>query len=631
MKVFRRIVLPSLLLLLSFQLLISCTTSTPHFDSKASTPNNLSTVDFPYPIEEQIGDTVFQDDFSSTPLGYNRDIWEIKSFGEQTISWEDNTVLGLSVGSFTHSIFSSSTKFSVEAVMQVSFSFTFGDCYFGIGWAERADTLANEYVVDLRRSENGVFIDYWDGSLFLTTIKDGERAVVKSREIDLRNMHTFTLSWSESMVRLEIDGFQSLYITDYIPVYDMFCHFTLSGNHYLSGFDTLRLDFIKIHSLEEPEMEEPEVRLLWPTNNSHLYETDLINLHQFGSSQPLNYSIDEQTWHMSHSPWDISCSNISGMVVLFVKTLNEPDNPERFIFNRIEPESFNIRSVDSNLAQIDGVSSQKEINDFGKSTLNFRDEGGWNSSGTMVAGYSGDKLYLCLEYEINCGYYTHIILLLDCNSDSLWHHGSEVDADDVAISVAAPTASAGYSKVMTSQGYEIPSGTIKGLETASGYQSGVLCTEFLIPLSLMGKNNSDSVSFGLQIVEGGIVHSFPASFQEDSQTLTRIHPNQSVPILFSLYSIFLLIFVSFIGVAIFYLFQRNRLLLLSRGIESDVIDRFETLLSSYDMIPVEKILQMVDLEEEKLESVISILNKRNQATRIFIRDRVIHRTIVDEE
>jgi hypothetical protein len=154
---------------------------------------------------QELGDIVLYDEFTSGSLGFNSSLWTYTTYGGPTMTWMDDEVLVLNSEMFTQVTLESTIETGPETVAEFDIRFSNGHSYFAIGWADETIDPVNEWVSNFRVCQNGVFIDYWDGELFLVTYSDGNRFVTELPEIDFTAQHHFSLMWGESLSQVITD------------------------------------------------------------------------------------------------------------------------------------------------------------------------------------------------------------------------------------------------------------------------------------------------------------------------------------------------------------------------------------------------------------------------------------------
>lgn len=583
---------------------------------------------FPYGIDDEGGELLLSDGFTSEPLGYDTQKWQIESFGEEAISWKDGSILGLSTTIFSHTILSTQEEIPFDSVTKIAISFTSGDCYFGMGWVDSKDTITDEWIVNLRLAENGIFIDYWDKNLFLVTIRNGSKSATRLNYTDLTQMQDIAISISKSLVRVDINDQTVGYLTANIPIAAMKFFIVLGGNHYLSKSDTLFIDYLQIYNRREPPLDTPFLILLNPLNNSQVSYGERIDFHLYGDTQVAEIALNRDSWSALSEPWDVTIPEIEGIKHLTIEVRIRTDLEEfemHFEYDYISSFDRQVQVMTRDSVFIDGIIDEQEVNVGQESSIKFYDEGEQGFVAMLSTAYCGDALYVGIRFDFDAGYYTACSLMLDANQDGLWKQTDAHMREDFQITQATPTAFTSQTCITSICGDDIPRGSIEGLEFASGLRLGEAHFEFLVPLEYLNANTTMSTSIGICLIEGGIKSSSPATVIRENSKLLRLSPVHSQ--LGTVLALVSMIGVSGGLVGVFFITRRRGRSL--RGLMTDETrNRAKIIIQAYDTIEISKLSLMVPAEEEVLYSIIPVLFRKTKNIQVSIQDGIVHRQIV---
>ncbi|MHA1909777.1 MAG: hypothetical protein ACW98Y_20945, partial [Candidatus Thorarchaeota archaeon] len=137
---------------------------------------------FPQETLDETNVLLIEDGFITSPNGFNDNLWELNQNGSAT-NWDGSNWLSFEANSESFTSINSKMALSPEILVigpespsvqyangliaEFEMSFTGGQTYFGVGWLDY-DTCQNDsWDGNLRDGATGVFLDYWDGHLYL--------------------------------------------------------------------------------------------------------------------------------------------------------------------------------------------------------------------------------------------------------------------------------------------------------------------------------------------------------------------------------------------------------------------------------------------------------------------------------
>jgi hypothetical protein len=314
---------------------------------------------------EELGDTLLFDDFNTPSLGFNSSLWNLHLGNNPSLTWDDGEQQVFNSERLTHTTLESVVSTGPEVVSEFNLSFTGGFSYFAIGWADEFQDPSDDYISNLRECQNGVFLDYWEGQLFVVSCHDGEEVASKIPEFDIEREHQYRLSWSESLVRLYIDNIEQGLISKSIPSGECSFIITACGQYYLADYDQLIVDCVGIYTRELIESEPfPRISLIWP----NLFIFNEVDIDIEGETGGGLYSWDESSNSSFLSPWDIPVPHSFGVHRLDVYSHDEAGNwtTLHLIFTVIEYEREYYVTESQTTPLIDGIITRKESQSFTK-------------------------------------------------------------------------------------------------------------------------------------------------------------------------------------------------------------------------------------------------------------------------
>jgi len=570
-----------------------------------------------YPLEDtnissepfdELGDTLLFDEFTSAPLGFDNSIWNLYKINDPTLTWDDGEKQVLTSEPFMYTTLRSIVSTGPEVISEFNISYTGGFCYFGIGWADDFQDPNNNWISNLRESQDGVFIDYWDGQLFLVSCCDSQRTSTKIPFFDIEMEHQYRLSWSDTLVRLHIDNVELGVISRHIPSIELPFTITTSGQHYLVKRDQLVVDSVSIHNRELREsVRFPQILLIWPSNASTLYLFDEIDMEIEGETGVGLYSWNGNINSSFTSPWDIPVPPSLGEHHLNVYAHDGDDNWSSLYLMCTVVEHETIVSVYDSPTRplIDGAVTQEESRSFTKFETRLIGEDRSEIAFDLIIGYHNDSLYIGAVTSLQDRYYSRISLLIDGEGSGVWGDAPQNSTEDILITLATPRTDLSYKEVVSHTGQEIQ---IPGLVNDWGVSDSGVSVEFLIPIACVEGNTTIGIGLGLIVSQGGFDSYFPIEYSA-LHTLLVIRslgvnarsPYNGLLLFAALISVFAVLAVSTL------LKPKKLTAQIDVTIPDEKFERIRTLLYSYPIISIERLALLANVDREFALSAINTM------------------------
>ncbi|MFX1270755.1 MAG: hypothetical protein ACFFAX_03655, partial [Promethearchaeota archaeon] len=301
-------------------------------------------------ISESKGNLVFTEQFQSPTLGYNDSEWSLIEINNPSLAWNDAETLDMWGEQFKTVLLRSTRDFSPGIIAEINASFTQGSCYSFIGWCDQWHDDENDWIANGRLCQNGVFIDCWDGELFLVAYADGERTVASFSTGSMNGWHILRIEWTESIVRLEIDATLTAFVSRTIPQSPLTMTFMVSGHHTQVEPGRLSLDSVNVYEFDRGSLaSDPEIVLLHPENDSIVYPLDILDFEVRGAATNLSCSWEKGPSFKIDSPWDtqVPCIIYGGpitlpaSVCLIVQVLNSEGHQSTVVYTfRIDERQY---------------------------------------------------------------------------------------------------------------------------------------------------------------------------------------------------------------------------------------------------------------------------------------------------
>ncbi|MGY5878887.1 MAG: hypothetical protein RTV31_01495 [Candidatus Thorarchaeota archaeon] len=557
-----------------------------------------------------IDEVLIDDSFESASFGFNDSLWNLSIYQVPSISWVDGDSLALESRVFSSATLESFSRFGPEVIADFEFTFTQGLCYFGIGWADNYIDVDKEWATNLRACQNGVFMDYIDTELFLVSYENGKRVATPITGLDLTDSNTYTLVWHNSLVSLYVNGTEYVSISRHIPTGELQFLLTTSGHHYLVKRDTLCIDRVTIGTLEWDYWNTfPDVSLIWPVNNSQVYDFDIIDLEIVGQGD-IFYSWDETTNLSLHAPWDVPIPVLEGNHQLEIFT-DDPFNSSRFQFEVIA-EMPSIQAWNSAVEPvIDGELSIQEQNAMTMYSINLRGEDRRSVPVDILIGYYRESLYVGMITQVQDHWNSRLSLLVDGHGDDNWGDAEVGSYEDIRITISGPSFPNQYRGIYSCSGLEIQPA---GITYAVMMEDTGLAAEFLVPVDCVDGNITQGVGFGIIASSGGYDAFYPMNIVEtDICTLqivqhSGLRPQDAIMGLVG-QSVVLLGFFSLVfGVVI--IRRKRGILTIEESLENETHERIRTLLQSHPQISLERLALLADTDTQNVREIIKQLQRR---------------------
>jgi hypothetical protein len=561
-----------------------------------STTKAFSSSDNLGKISDDIGPLKFVEEFHSSPLGYNSSQWNLIAINDPSISWTGGEQLDLWGESYSSAILRSRTLFGPGVILELNVSFTQGTCYTLFGWCDEWQDEESEWIASGRQCENGVFIDCWDGELFLVTYCEGERSVTGIEGHEGNGWQMLQMEWTESIVRLEIGESPAAFVSQTIPNTQLPLTFIVSGHHDEAEPGRLSMESLHLYEFERNDTStDPEITLLWPENNSVVYPFDLIDFEVRGSKNNLTFSWEKSHTYRVESPWDIRVPYIiTGGMNSYPVSLDlsvEAESAEgnhtslTFSFQVIDHDpSFNARFM-YDKPVVDGIVDQNEMSLTSQYNATFLNECNRKVNVDMFIGHTSDSLYIALESPIPDSYHSRATLLLDADADREW----TINSADFGITVASPSADNIYTYVFGATNELHP-----GLVYDSLEDDGSVTYEFVIPLNCLKSDGNEGISFGIQLSHGGYDLAFPSrNLTYFVNSLFLLNPAFDIGQTINIGCV--LLFTCMIVAVPIYL-SRKGTFTFEQRLHDENLERIKILLLSYQRLDIARLARMMNME-----------------------------------
>ncbi len=600
----RRLVLLAIAVFLLASIPVSSTS--PHSETSTGYPR-IASAESLGAISESRGQLIFTEQFQSSPLGYNSSEWNLIEINNPSLAWNDGEILDMWGEQLKTVLLRSTRDFGPGIIAEINASFTQGTCYSCIGWCDEWQDDESDWIANGRLCQNGVFIDCWDGGLFLVSYADGERTVASVETGDMNGWHILRIEWTETIVRLEIDTTLVAFVSRTVPQSPLTMTFIVSGHHNQVEPCRLSLESVDIYEFErESKSTDPEIVLLSPGNNSIVYPLDILDLEVRGAATNLSCSWEKGPSFKVDSPWDFEVPFlIYGEETIFPVSLRltvHATNSEGHQTTAVYTLRINVREYEFGVwfmpiqPVIDGSVDENEATQAKQYEFDFRSECGEEVLVNVTAGFTSDSLYIAIESPIPDSYHSRAVLFLDANADGLW----SIQTQDLGVSQASPSAGSTYTSV-----FGVYNSLFPNVVSASSETNGVLIYEFLIPVSDLNVNTREGIALGLQLAHGGYNLDFP-----DKYSLGLVYnlgvsaPNPNIW-RFALLGIVL----SLTGASYSVLFYKSRkdTYYHEREPYDESLQRIKILLLSYDRMGLSRLSRMMNMESHAVETLVEEL------------------------
>ncbi|TFG33558.1 hypothetical protein EU527_07790 [Candidatus Thorarchaeota archaeon] len=559
---------------------------------------------------------LFEDNFTSIPLGFDISIWNLSTHSNPSITWENKEWSVLEAEPISYSILESVIETGYNVIAEFKITFTEGLCYFGIGWSDKILDSENEWQANLRLSQNAVFIDYWDNELCLVTYCNGNRIAAPVEHLSLRNEHEFRLEWHPTLVKLLIDNEEKVVISRMIPQISLPFIIATSGHHERSGSDRLAIDFVKVSSVSSIDLLQPEINLIWPLNGSEITHHDYIDLEIRGSIGQLFYSWDGQDNETIDAPWDFAAPNQIGTHKLEVFTENILGvwSSKTYYFGVFQHQLIMTCPKMRGSPLIDGVINSGEQQQSAIILGNIMNENRDFEEMTMYISFPEESLYIGIETKLPDRWNSRISLLIDGDGDNIWDADVTLVPEDICVTVGTPSSYGSLCEVFSASGNKLSNSLFPGMIASSSADEHGSTIELLFNLTNINGNATKGIGIGIVISRGGYDSFYPAylGYGIFSELLiirsSDVYNPNSLNLLYTVSgSVAVLLIVIFISL---YVVSTKRAVSLNKTLDDDDLERVKTLLYSYDKISIDRLTRLLGFDRSLVEKLVRKLVSR---------------------
>ena len=564
------------------------------------------------------------DDFSNAPEGYDESIWNLDLLNASSVGWEEDELLVLDVSSYRHTALVSELTAGPNVIVipeyapiaipalglvaEFDLSFSQGDCYFGVGWSD-IDTSESAVSFNLRFSQYGVFLDYYDGRLYLCSYNDGQRSITPVQSQSLDTMNSYRLVWTDSLVYVEVDGVVSSCLTTNIPTVILPFMLAVSGAHYRCGADRLVVDTVDIYTHGTPSyFLGPEVLLVWPQNKSTVQPSDVVRFNLYGSDEYLTYTWDDGPSTAIEWPWQVPVPTTPGVHNLEVLVWNYTGGwiTKDFTFT-IQTTGPTLQGQELvNPPILDGTIETWESEMAYDNPVTLLREDGMIHPIDVAIGFWNDSLYLGVYTNAIAGLTTRLDLLIDADADGEWFTEQSSTKPDFRLSMGSPEYETDENGIWFSDGTRASRERYENIILESATQNSFLMIEFLIPLNNV---TTDGLSFGISLSHGGMIsHLVTDSDDDQGSTMVEIeYTNQ--PVNYTTLYLYLIPIGAVILVAVSIVVLRRPKVRVSPHLtlEDEHVERLRTLILSYPRISLNRLRTMTGFDSKTFDRSLEIL------------------------
>ncbi|MFX1603157.1 MAG: hypothetical protein ACFFCK_06690 [Promethearchaeota archaeon] len=558
-------------------------------------------------ISHNKGSLLFAEHFQSAPLGYNSSEWNHIEINDPSFAWKDGESIDLWGEQFKSALLRSNRDFGPGIITEMNASFTKGTCYSFIGWCDKWQDTQNDWIANGRLCQNGVFIDCWDGELFLVAYSEGDRTVTSIEAADLNGWQIIRIEWTESVVRLEIDSTLVAFVSRTIPQSPLPMTFMVSGHHSRVEPGRLSLESVGVYDYQrESEPSDPEIVLLRPENNSIVYPRDILDFEVRGTATNLSCSWEKGPFFKMDSPWDTMVPGVMiGGPFTFPASIHltvQATSPEGHTSTIVYAFQVDEREFEFGVWEmptqpvVDGIVDEYEAEQAGLFEVGFRSECGEEVRVDLLTGFTSDSLYVAVESPIPDSFHSRAILFLDVDADGSWN----MQTPDLGVSIASPSADSTYTGV-----FGLSDSLIPNLMTASSEASDIVVYEFLIPLTDLSVDSCEGIALAVQLLHGGYNLDFP-----DKYSLGLVYSLGVPAPNLEIWQFGLLVAVLSMTGAVFAVLvykSRKETHYLERTFHDEPLQRIKILLLSYERIDLSRLSRMVNMESHVVESLVEDL------------------------
>jgi len=159
----------------------------------------------------------FYDDFTTSPDGYDPDLWTLETYGENDFSWDGDTVVGLTAWGHGYRTLVSTQDFSSSMRATCRAKWADSNSLPAFGWT---DVIPDAWNYHPTAGENGVWVEFnWPEArrLSLYAQKDGVRSYQTITIDDYSVYHNYEIIWAPGKASLIVDNQERASLTTNIP------------------------------------------------------------------------------------------------------------------------------------------------------------------------------------------------------------------------------------------------------------------------------------------------------------------------------------------------------------------------------------------------------------------------------
>lgn len=579
--------------------------------------------------------SLFQEHFNESV--YNSTLWNYETYGNGSISWIDGEIIKMQVGTHAFRTLSSKMTFTPGKIMDIRMQMDEDEAVVCIGWTNSTNATSWNYLFTGDRT----YVQFALDTVIVDTERSGERYRKLATGTDISRWHTYRIVWHNEFTLLYIDGIQKAVIGNPMPEGPL--HFKIGITEFRNRPNNgwIAIDEVRITDLSiADDLEVPIIDLNAPGNGSRNLMDSLVDVVVIGSDGNLTYSWDDGSEVETSYPYDIRIPKTDGnhSLRLFAKDGlgMERTTTSTYIFqSMVQPPR--VEAVFTTMAPvIDGVIRINEYPEKSLARLTLDGIAGNSYELVMYIIHTGNFLYFAINSTIPSGHDSRAAILVSSSPDAHFHGKNQTPISSAMYVQRSPDAWDGYDELvyvfenddgLTSWNkvMPIPVGFLSAAELSA---TGVHY-EFRLPLSEFITTSTEENLFSVILIPSGMgVDSFYYPIFESWKNASRLAILELEHYIDPIAgNILVLGAVGLIGVGLAVGMYRKKDKVLGIVALTPTESRINDIIQSYHEITLEKLANMLALNEKQTTEVIQEMIGKEKLLAVFHEDRgIIQRT-----
>ncbi|TFF94361.1 hypothetical protein EU546_04995 [Candidatus Thorarchaeota archaeon] len=572
--------------------------------------------------------SIFEDDFISSPTGFNTSLWTLESYGEGSTSWIEGEQFKMTAKRHSFRTLVSRRTFAVGHVVNIRMKLNEDETSLCVGWTNDTASTGWNYLF----GSNSVLLEGALSSMLLQARhNDSSKETVLLPGVDTSVFHDYRLVWNSSVLVAYVDGDRLGVIGSKMPEGPYHLKIALTEVRNMTTEGSVVIDRVSISHHQSMRSENPPFLVLSsPGNNTPNLFSDKVNIAAVGSDGTLFYNWDGADNSTATSPAALDMPPSEGLHELRVYCRDGfgYDNwaSERYVFRMLsEPPEIEIPAFGAQPA-VDGVRSPDEWPEDVCRHIDLYWRDGRVQDVPVYIAHNGQYVYFGVDSPVPSGHDSRAAVVLTGELGDRFVGSNTSPVMSVIYNKGSPSAWGGYDELCylnESADGDCPWRKLEPQPTGFAYASDETETgvwyEFRLPLDEFDSRPGDYVGLAVALFPSGMsVHHMSYPLLDSWNDISRLARAYLAPIVTSPLPVVVPLALLATASIVYVLWRRHRAAPVPVLDESE--RRILEIVRSYDEISLDRLAQMTNLDSLSTRKAVSGLIESGELKAVLSED-----------